>query len=141
MKIQFNHLTKKIVLINHKDMKTIIGVILFFFSGIMVYSQKLPAWEEGMMDIHHINTGRGDASFLIFPDGTTLLIDTGDMSETNPRTLSDRNTPLIPDNSHTAPEWIVKYIHTFHPLQEQASIDYALVTHYHSEDYRSRTSS
>jgi beta-lactamase superfamily II metal-dependent hydrolase len=135
MKTQFNHLTMRIDLINLKDMKTIIGVILFFFSGIMVYSQKLPAWEEGMMEIHHINTGRGDASFLIFPDGTTLLIDAGDMSETNPRTLSDRNTPIIPDNSHSAPEWIVKYIRTFHPLQAQASIDYVLVTHYHSDHY------
>ena len=116
-------------------MKTITGLILLLFTGMTVCSQKLPSWEEGMLDIHHINTGRGDASFLIFPDGTTLLVDAGDMSETNPRTLSDRNTPIMPDNSHTAPEWIVKYIRTFHPLKEQASIDYALVTHYHSDHY------
>ena len=116
-------------------MKTIIGLILFLFTEMIVSSQKLPAWEEGMLDIHHINTGRGDASFLIFPDGTTLLIDAGDMSETNPRTLSDRNTPILPDNSNTAPEWIIKYIRAFHPLQEHASIDYALVTHYHSDHY------
>ena len=101
----------------------------------MAYSQEFPSWEEGMMDIHHINTGRGDASFLIFPDGTTLLIDAGDMSETNPRTMSDRNTPLTPDDSRTAPEWIVNYIRTFHPLKDQASLDYALVTHYHSDHY------
>jgi beta-lactamase superfamily II metal-dependent hydrolase len=116
-------------------MKTIIGLIFFLCPGMMVYSQRLPSWEEGILDIHHINTGRGDASFLIFPDSTTLLIDAGDMSETNPRTLSHRNTPIRPDDSHTAPEWIVRYIRTFHPLKENASIDYALVTHYHSDHY------
>jgi len=116
-------------------MRTICTVTLFIISGIMVYSQEFPSWEEGMMDIHHINTGRGDAAFLIFPDGTTLLIDAGDMSETVPRTLSDRNTPLTPDDSRTAPEWIVNYISTFHPLKDQASLDYALVTHYHSDHY------
>jgi len=93
--------------------------------------QEFPSWEEGMMDIHHINTGRGDATFLIFPDGTTLLIDAGDISETTSRTLSDRT----PDDSRTAPEWIVKYIRTFHPLKEQAFLDYALITHYHSDHY------
>ncbi|WP_234573610.1 ComEC/Rec2 family competence protein [Rhodohalobacter sp. 614A] len=35
----------------------------------------LPAWEEGYLDIHAINTGRGESSLLIFPDGTTMLID------------------------------------------------------------------
>ena len=116
-------------------MKTLIGVIMFLFFGMMVIAQQLPLWEEGMLDIHHINTGRGDASFLIFPDGTTFLIDAGDMSETNPRTLSDRNCSLKPDNSRTAPEWIVQYIRTFHPVKKNASIDYALVTHYHSDHF------
>lgn len=116
-------------------MKTFIGVILLSCLGINIIAQKLPAWEEGMMDIHHINTGRGDAAFLILPDGTTFLIDAGDMSETRPRTLSDRNSQLKPDNSRTAPEWIVQYIRTFHPEKENASIDYALVTHYHSDHY------
>ncbi len=60
-------------------MKTFIGVILLSCLGINIIAQKLPDWEEGMMDIHHINTGRGDAAFLILPDGTTFLIDAGDM--------------------------------------------------------------
>ena len=71
---------------------------------------QLPPWENGMLDIHHINTGRGDATFFIFPDATTLLVDAGDMSETHSRTLSARNAEQKPDNSKTAPEWIVDYI-------------------------------
>src|SRR5690554_174014 len=35
----------------------------------------LPDWEEGYLDIHAINTGRGESQLLIFPDGTTMLID------------------------------------------------------------------
>ncbi len=35
----------------------------------------LPDWQEGYLDIHAINTGRGESQLLIFPDGTTMLID------------------------------------------------------------------
>ena len=28
----------------------------------------LSHWKEGQLEIHHINTGRGDATFFIFPD-------------------------------------------------------------------------
>ncbi len=30
----------------------------------------LQSWRTGFLDIHHINTGSGDASYYIFPDGT-----------------------------------------------------------------------
>ena len=58
--------------------------------------QKLSEWQPGFLDIHHINTGRGDAAFMVFPDGTTMLVDAGDMSETHPRTTSSRNAKLGP---------------------------------------------
>ena len=35
----------------------------------------LPAWTEGCLDIHQINTGLGESAFYILPDGTTMLID------------------------------------------------------------------
>lgn len=35
----------------------------------------LPDWQEGYLDIHAINTGRGESTLLIFPDGTTMLND------------------------------------------------------------------
>ena len=41
--------------------------------------EKLPAWQKGYMDIHHISTGRGDCNFMIFPDGTTMMVDAGDL--------------------------------------------------------------
>lgn len=92
-------------------------------------------WKDGYLDIHHINTGRGDAAFAILPDGTTLLIDAGDMSETHPRTLSRRNAELYPNSTRTAPEWIVDYIEQFYPKNRTLRLDYALITHYHDDHF------
>ena len=47
-------------------------------SGLAYAQDYLPKWQEGYMDIHTIATGRGDATFIIMPDGTTLMIDAGD---------------------------------------------------------------
>lgn len=97
--------------------------------------QGLPVWEQGFLDIHHINTGRGDAAFMIFPDGTTLLVDAGDMSETHPRTTSSRNAKQLPNRTKSAPEWIVDYIDQFLPTSNKRQLDYALITHYHDDHF------
>ncbi len=41
-------------------------------------------WSEGFMDIHHINTGRGNSTFFVLPDGTTMLVDAGAANEEPP---------------------------------------------------------
>lgn len=114
-------------------------LIFFLLSTMVIAAQnkggQLPAWEEGMLDIHHINTGRGDAAFFVFPDATTLLVDAGDMSETHPRTLSARNAVQKPDNSKTAPVWIVDYIHQFFPKNQPLQLDYGLITHFHDDHF------
>lgn len=96
---------------------------------------QLSPWQDGILEIHHINTGRGDAAFCILPDGTTLLIDAGDMSETHPRTLSARNAKAMPNNSKSAPEWILDYIEQFLPKENNRQLDYALMTHYHDDHF------
>lgn len=112
-------------------------ITLLIWVGFVVNAQKqeLPAWKPGYLDIHHINTGRGDAAFLVFPDGTTLLVDAGDMSETHPRTVSSRNAKLMPNKSKTAPQWIVDYIDQFLPKNQERKLDYALITHYHDDHF------
>ena len=106
-----------------------------FVSLLFSQEEEFPTWEEGVMEIHHINTGRGDVAFCIFPDGTTLLVDAGDTSETHPRTMSVRNVPLTPNRSKTAPEWIVDYIHQFFPKNKPEQLDYAMITHYHDDHF------
>jgi beta-lactamase superfamily II metal-dependent hydrolase len=95
----------------------------------------LPAWQAGYLDLHHINTGRGNASFFIFPDGTNLLVDAGELDPTAARTTSPRNTPIRPDNSKRPFEWIADYIRQFAPLREKTVIDYALITHFHDDHF------
>jgi hypothetical protein len=87
--------------------------LLFSFTGpaqVAMPGQSLPFWQPGYLDIHHINTGRGNAAFCILPDGTNLLVDAGELDPTEPRTTSARNTPMHPDDSKHAFEWIADYI-------------------------------
>ncbi|MCP4746640.1 MAG: hypothetical protein GY874_10955 [Desulfobacteraceae bacterium] len=93
----------------------------------------LPQWQEGYLDMHHISTGRGNAAFYILPDGTTLLVDAGDISEQRPRTLTARNAKIKPSAKKTAGQWIVDYIHQFHPNKKNAQLDYVLITHFHED--------
>ncbi|MCP3942503.1 MAG: hypothetical protein GY710_13595 [Desulfobacteraceae bacterium] len=117
------------------------GYLSWFFSVFcladdpfqIVMGDYLPQWQKGYLDLHHISTGRGDAAFIIFPDGTTLLIDAGDISEIRPRTLTARNARLKPDNTKTAGEWIADYIQQFHPDKSAPRLDYALLTHFHED--------
>lgn len=88
----------------------------------------LPAWHDGEMDIHHINTGRGEASFLVLPDGTTLLVDaSGKTVEAPPFTL-----PTRPDASRAPGEWVARYVRRVMPGSAQ-KIDYAVISHFHGD--------
>lgn len=89
---------------------------------------RLPAWQEGFLDIHCIATRCGDASFLVLPDGTTMLIDAGDMTKTK------WDCHALPDESKTPAQWIVDYMETFCPqVAASKKVDYMLLTHFHSD--------
>lgn len=76
--------------------KTTLAIILsctVASSSMMAQSPEyLPDWQEGYLDIHNIATGRGDATYVILPDATTMLIDCGEMD--------DRwGVPQVPDDT------------------------------------------
>ena len=58
--------------------------------------QPLPRWQRGMLDIHQINTGTGDAAFFIFPDGTTMLLDAAGVNRAASRP-ANYDTPPLPN--------------------------------------------
>lgn len=60
----------------------------------------LPAWQEGEMDIHFINTTTGESAFVIMPDGTQLLIDA---ASSLVKTNSDGNTTNTADGIRQPP--------------------------------------
>jgi beta-lactamase superfamily II metal-dependent hydrolase len=87
-------------------------------------AERLPAWTPGVLDIHHINTGRGNAALLILPDGTTLLVDAGDGGHRPPRGTAPR-----PDASRPTGEWIARYARAM----GASGIDYGYITHFHDD--------
>ena len=64
----------------------------------------LAAWTPGVLDIHHISTGRGNATLFILPDGTTLLVDAGAAID------GGADTDPHPDGSRPPGAWIARYI-------------------------------
>lgn len=84
--------------------------------------QVLAPWSEGHLDIHHISTGRGNATFFVLPDGTSLLVDAGAAPDNNPATPR-------PDGSRRPGDWITRYIQRTHP----GGVDYVVITHFHPD--------
>jgi len=77
-------------------------------------SKPLPPWSRGTLDIHQISTGRGNAAFYVFPDGTTMLVDAGAVGD------------------DTTGAKIARYIERM-MAPEKPRLDYALITHYHAD--------
>ena len=117
-----------------------IALSLFLVVSIPVKEKpgrQLKPWQKGYLDIHHINTGQGDAAYFIFPDGTTMLFDAGDFDSEafNISRKPLKATSLHPDDSKSAGQWIDHYIKHVTPVEHQSDIDYALVSHFHSDHY------
>lgn len=88
----------------------------------------LPPWTPGEFDIHHIDTGRGNATFLLGPDGTTLLIDCGATNE-GPNV----SAPTRPDAARKPGEWVARYALRQARTAGRNTLDYAIATHIHPD--------
>ena len=104
-------------------------VILFLPFVLFAQTNTFPKWEKGFLDIHFISTGRGNAAFYILPDGTTLLVDVGELSPID----SVRHPKAMPNDSKSPAEWVADYIYQFHPEGKNAKLDYTLITHFHDD--------
>ncbi|HSB17139.1 MAG TPA: hypothetical protein VLE22_22000 [Bryobacteraceae bacterium] len=93
-----------------------------------VAGREIEPWRPGTLDIHQISTGRGNAGLYILPDGTTLLVDAGELSRKTPR-----HTPDRPDSTRPAGEWIARYIRHALRHDPQPTLDYFLLTHFHAD--------
>lgn len=123
-------------------MKFITGILVFSIalnanSQIAEPGKPLPAWKEGYLDLHHINTGRGSSAYYIFPDGTTMLFDAGEMSPESQRVMSPRNSVIRPNDSKRPYEWIAHYIKQVAPDKNKVRLDYAAISHFHDDHFGS----
>ena len=103
------------------------GVILESCSG-----KSMAPWKEGYLDIHQISTGRGNATFMILPDGTTMMVDMGDLGDTSH--FRQEVMPAVPSSAKSPAQWVARYVRHFsEPLHNDGKIDYMLITHYDSD--------
>lgn len=87
-----------------------------------------PGWKEGQFQIHFIYTGVAESLFLIFPDGTTMLLDCGDFDAL---ARGEKAVPLLPSARKHAGEWIARYVTRVNPAV--TDVDYMLLSHYHND--------
>ena len=130
----FDVVRRKIVkrFFTQNDYRSAICLVLVMMTALPAWSltvgEALPVWSDGMLDIHHINTGKGDSTFFILPDGTTMLVDAGVVNDEPPITA-----PAWPDASRQPGEWIARYVQRFHPNGKSGVLDYAVLTHFHGD--------
>ena len=92
----------------------------------------LSPWREGYLDIHQISTGRGNATFMILPDGTTMMVDMGDLGDTSH--FRQEVMPAVPSSEMSPAQWVAEYVkHFCEPLGNGGKVDYMLITHYDSD--------
>jgi beta-lactamase superfamily II metal-dependent hydrolase len=108
-----------------------------FFAKSQQKEETLPAWQAGFLDIHFIETGSGNANFMVFPDGTTMLVDAGALNKKifDKKHFPLKVTPVLPNDSKRAGQWIISYIKQVMPNNRKPQIDYALITHFHVDHY------
>lgn len=104
---------------------------LLLVAGYSFAQEQIEPWQEGWMDIHTIATGCGECTFIIFPDGTTMLIDAGDVTN---NTKEHPYPNFMDDPDRTVGERQAEYILDFSEgLPHPDRLDYFLLTHFHKD--------
>ncbi len=110
---------------------TCLLIVIVSVIKAQVVGENLPSWTPGVLDIHEISTGRGSATFFIFPDGTTMLYDAGEFTETNAAWRIPRYVEARPDTSKPSGQWISRYIDRLLVQTPTHKINYAMLSHFH----------
>ena len=85
-------------------------------------------WKKGHFQAHFIYTGVAESIFMIFPDGTSMLLDCGDHNAIGRGELA---VPVLPSPDRHAGEWIARYVLRVNPHGRK--VDYMMLSHYHSD--------
>lgn len=88
----------------------------------------LPQWSQGYLDIHAVNTGQGECSFLIFPDGTSMLLDAGECRVETPNLVAPK-----PDSIQPPYITYTNYLKYFMKGTGHNDLDYLMLSHFHTD--------
>jgi len=81
-----------------------------------------------MLDIHHLAYGRGNSTFVLCPDGTTILIDAGTTDDS-----LEVSSPQKSSANMRPGEWIANYLLRQMKAAGRSDLDYFLLTHIHPD--------
>ena len=90
--------------------------------------QAWKGWKKGHFQVHFIFTGLCESMFLIFPDGTSMLLDCGDHEY---KSRGNRPVPILPSEDRHTGEWIARYVQRVNP--NGRDVDYMMLSHYHCD--------
>lgn len=97
-------------------------------NGQFTIGQPLIPWQKGQFQVHFINTGLGESMFWILPDGTTMLLDCGELDVEGSGRVP---VPVLPSKERHAGEWIARYVERVNPQKQR--VDYLMLSHYHAD--------
>lgn len=115
--------------------ETVLGDMDVVFSNPLSAKpgEALPAWEEGYLDIHSINSGRGESFFYIFPDGTTMLVDAAGAQDFEIQGEDGSGIYSKPSREYSSGTVINRYLQHYMPGAANGKIDYFMLSHYHGD--------
>ncbi len=90
--------------------------------------RSMPVWTPGILDIHAINTGQGECTLVMMPDGTSMLIDAGECRPTTPNKVAP-----LPDSITPPYVTYARYVRHFLAQAGRDSLDYILLSHFHTD--------
>ena len=96
--------------------------------GAAQTSSVFAPWKPGTLDIHHLAYGRGNSTFALCPDGTTILMDAGTTEDS-----LEVSSAQKPDANIRPGEWIAAYILRQMRAAGRQDLDYFLLTHIHPD--------
>lgn len=116
------------------------GKVKYITPDTATVGAPLPAWQEGWLDIHSINGGRGESFYYIFPDGTTMLVDAAGGNDFEIEGPDGSGIYSRPSQQYSSGCVIVRYLNHFAPEIAGGKIDYMMVSHYHADHMGGYTS-
>ena len=116
------------------------GEVVYTAPDKVAVGEPLPAWQEGWLDIHSINGGRGESFYYIFPDGTTMLVDAAGAPDFEIEGSSGSGIYSRPSSQYSSGSVIINYLKHFAPQAAGGKIDYCVLSHFHSDHMGSYTS-
>ena len=121
--------TKPLVAGNIREFTTPINYTADKTSDVEI-GKPLPLWSEGYLDIHMINSGSGECAFYVMPDGTTMIVDVGELSPN----FGDTRVPKRPNDVIRPYKTYANYIKHFMP-EGKSEVDYLHISHFHIDHF------